>query len=266
MMIFKYLIRLFNVSVVTFCITIFASHAVKAEPSQNENISKLLSLMKENQNQNTQALAEQFEVDLNLKKLAIVFDADKFDSDTCGTIGFLGTEIPTLYLNFNDETCAEIIVDTAVHEYEHIRILRDELFERALSAIKQGKPVTSDTLEQKSIDYIVGFQNLKEFKNGNLIITDVLASQIMSFLQFKIYTETKAYLTARLHYGKHITQPWSDSKITSTIFTHYLERIIPLKDVQTLVQIAKNSTNYDDYVSKTKQYRSQEYSLHILNK
>lgn len=256
-------ICLFQAATIVLIAMLTSTVNANTAPSQNENISQVLDLMKKNNNPLTSTLADRFEKELASGNLVISFEHEDFTdgSDTCGTIGFLGSEKPTLFLNQKDSACRDQLAATAVHEYEHIRILRDEVFERFIAVRSQGGTPTASDVDAKALEYIQGMQLLLNAKKPGFVVTAENARKIMANLLFRVYTETRAYLSTRIHSGDIITDAWTDQQIINTLHHRYLEDKLPYQMVESAVQSAKGSVNYDDYLEKTLHFRSSSVAV-----
>lgn len=257
----------FLIVLASLCLTIFAIDVVHAGPAQNETTVNIFRQMRTNQNESTLQLAHRLDTLINNNQLVVSYDSSKFnDPESCGTIGFLGTDIPTLYLNKNSSICSGDLASILIHEYEHLRILQEEVFERTLAAAAHGeKPNGLSDLDAKAVDYMQGLMHLKGFEEGGDFVLDGnKARQIMTHLQFRVYSESKAYLSTRKHLGKNIKEYWSDEQIVNTLHGMYVSNKLSLSLVRSLFEIAKNSANYDAYLNSASAYREPSYALSAL--
>lgn len=75
------------------------------------------------------------------------------------------------------------------HEYKHIRILEDEMFEDLLAAKRRGDSISKDTIEVKAINYLKGMAILLNPDLKAELSTESIA-QILTAQLFMFYTET----------------------------------------------------------------------------
>ena len=86
----------------------------------------------------------------------------------------------------------------------------------------------------------------------------------MAHLQFRVYSESKAYLSTRKHLGKNIKEYWTDDQIVNTLHAMYVSNKLSLSLVRTLFEIAKNSANYDAYLNLSRAFREPNFALSAL--
>jgi hypothetical protein len=235
------------------------SAVASGEPSitTDQTVEKALELLENNGPAHSAQLAEKLRDRIAKGTLKIKYDAERFSNkeDLCGGIGFIDSEIPTMYVNLGDGDCAipGKVASTIVHEYEHIRILEDEMFEKTLPVIKRGETLGPKDFEQKAVDYLRGaqaFTKLMNDPNYRPSVEDF--AHILAFQLFVVYTESKAYLAQRRHLGITIRDAWSDEEIIHELHQRYLQGRLPPAMVAAAFAAAKAAKNYDDFLEKTK--------------
>lgn len=243
--------------VLTVLLTAFTASAEAALPA----VEDLLSRIETNDNPNSAALAAVLRQRLEQNTLAIRFEAEKFtDRDnSCGTIGFLADPLPTVYLNPDPECGPDAKrAATLIHEYEHIRILEEEVFAEILAARETNPNISAEDFPAKVMDYIKGTAYMVDPAAAAAKWHDSPAEVVRlqrAGLLFQIYTESKAYLTARRHAGPHIEEAWSDDNIVSTLIGGYLRIPMSTADVWTAFRAARQATDYDAYLLATQELR-----------
>lgn len=155
-----------------------------------------------------------------------------------------------------DDDCTENgVVETLVHEYKHIEDFND-LFGVLIKAHEEGQQITKEQIPKSVVDFLKGTSYLTmTAKNTSSDSPEEKARLIRVAHLYMIFTETRAYLTARLHQGIYITEAWTDQQIIDTLYAAYLNRALPPDTVAQAFMAAKSSIDYNDYLQKTQSLR-----------
>lgn len=266
------------------CLTFFAhSHALaeteaEAESptetvfestSQPDTLQRALSTLRQNGNPNSTAFADKIERLMASGELHIVIETKPKEigagvDEACGWVDVNEGTLDHLHLSAT-EKCAPVAHLTLVHEYEHIRIYREEALPTMLDfANRHVKPKLGD-LPQSEIDLLSGYIYYAAKMNGKTNFTNEQKEEFNVYLLFKIYTETKAYLTSGAHIGNFVLRGMTGSEISDILTREYIGALLNPAEIRAAVNQAMTSQNYQDFILKTSVFRSSEFVLKNLN-
>lgn len=265
------------------CLTFFASQgarAQEAEPSSQSEpesesqiepaldpLQTALLRLRQNGNPNSTAFADRMERLVTSGELILRFESTAMaleGDSSCGWVDVNENTLNTLHL-VTDERCMRIIHITFPHEYEHIRIYREEVFANLLDLKRRHVAVTQESFEKKEVEFYRGYKLYGQKMNSNPVFNETQTHDFYSYLLFKIYTESKAYATTRSHVGNFVLRGLTDIEISTTLTRSYVGALLPANFVNTLVTLSNSAVNYDDYIQKTAAFRTTTFISANLN-
>ncbi len=250
------------------CLTFFVASTAVADTSQDETLQNVLTTIRANGNPNSTAFADRIEGLIEAGELHIQIENNSTQmagsTEACGWVNPNEGVLDQLHLS-NSEHCAPVLHVAFIHEYEHLRIYREEALPTLFNFTKKHAAINKADIPQKEMDLLQGYLQYGLKMKGKVDFTDVEKNSFHTYLLFRIYTESKAYITTRAHIGNFITHGTSDTEVIDTLGRYYVGALLPANVLSNLVTQAIAARDYDGYIQRTMPLRTPELILKNLN-